>query len=310
MAIALITTFYGAVLANLFFLPISGKLKNRSESETLVKEMIIAGIMSIQAEQGVRIDDNSDEGCDHSYHPHASAGYGHETPTPLLTGMVGSDPANPARLDARPDRFATQNRREFSEDRIFAANLLSAAGAGKTTLLCRTAELLSDIDMAVIGGDPQTMTDAERIRAAGVPAIQINTGTTSQLDRYMIHRALGDLRPRPRSLVFIENLGNLIFPRNVDLGEDIKVAVTSVTEGEDKPLKYPEAFAHARLAVLSKVDLAPYCDIDLDLFEHNLRSVSPQISVIRLSARTGEGMDQWLAWLRAKAALKHMAQED
>jgi len=207
-------------------------------------------------------------------------------------------------LSSRNTSFASQNRRDFTDARAFAMNLMSAPGAGKTTLLCQTAERLKGIDMTVIEADPQTSEDAERLRATGVPAVQINTGAIARLDGYLVHRAVSELPLTDRALVFIENLGNLIAPAHVDLGQDMNIAMLSVAEGEDKPLKYPEIFAHAQLVILSKTDLAPHCDVDLDLMEYNLRKVSPQCAVIRLSARTGEGMAEWMAWLRGKRALK------
>lgn len=248
------------------------------------------------------------DGLDAFAHEHCKTHLGHVVLSPLTIGVPADRlVALESDLTARNAEFAAMNRSDFAERQVFAANLMSAPGAGKTTLLCRTAELLNGIDMAVVEGDPQTQRDAERVRAAGAPAVQINTGTTCRLDGYMVHRAVSDMELRRKSLMFIENLGNLIGPGNVDLGEDIKVAVTAVTEGECKPLKYPEIFAHARLAILTKIDLAPHCDVDLELLEHNLRKVSPQIAIIRLSAQTGEGMEAWLAWLRAKLELKALA---
>ena len=158
--------------------------------------------------------------------------------------------------------------------------------------------------MAVIEGDQQTSNDADRIRATGAPAVQINTGKGCHLDAHMVGHALDHLHLHPGTTVFIENVGNLVCPAAFDLGEDAKVAILSVTEGEDKPLKYPDIFTAAQLALLNKVDLAPYCDADLDLYEANLRRINPQIEVIRTSARTGEGMDRWLRWIEARASAK------
>ncbi len=164
--------------------------------------------------------------------------------------------------------------------------------------------MLGDAPLAVIEGDQQTSADADRIRATGARAIQINTGKGCHLDAAMVGAAIDTLRPRPASYLFIENVGNLVCPAGFDLGEDAKVAILSVTEGEDKPLKYPDMFTAARLAVLNKTDLAPHCDVDLDLYEANLRRVNPGIEILRVSARTGEGMAAWIDWLRARLAEK------
>ncbi|MEZ5798353.1 MAG: hydrogenase nickel incorporation protein HypB [Paracoccaceae bacterium] len=205
---------------------------------------------------------------------------------------------------AKNDALAAGNRQLLQALGILTLNLVSSPGSGKTTLLCRTIEALGDLPLAVIEGDQQTSADADRIRATGARAIQINTGKGCHLDAAMIGHAIDDLRLRPRSILFIENVGNLVCPAGFDLGEDAKVAILSVTEGEDKPLKYPDMFTAARLAILNKTDLAPHCDVDLDLYEANLRRVNPLIEVLRVSARTGEGMDQWLGWLQARLAEK------
>lgn len=199
---------------------------------------------------------------------------------------------------AKNDMIAASNRRVMRALGVLGLNLVSSPGSGKTTLLCRTIEALGDAPLAVIEGDQQTSVDADRIRATGARAIQINTGKGCHLDAQMVAGAMDDLRLRPNSYLFIENVGNLVCPAAFDLGEDAKVAILSVTEGEDKPLKYPDMFTAARLAILNKVDLAPHCDVDLDACEANLRRVNPDIAIIRLSARTGEGMAMWLDWLR------------
>jgi len=159
--------------------------------------------------------------------------------------------------------------------------------------------MLGAAPLAVIEGDQQTSNDADRIRATGARALQINTGKGCHLDAQMVGTAIDALRPLPGSYLFIENVGNLVCPAAFDLGEDAKVAILSVTEGEDKPLKYPDMFTAAKLAILNKTDLAPHCDADLDAYEANLRRVNPAITVLRVSARTGEGMAAWISWLRA-----------
>lgn len=205
---------------------------------------------------------------------------------------------------AKNDRYAAENRAFLRGRGVFAVNLVSSPGSGKTTLLCRTIEALGDQPLAVIEGDQQTANDADRIRATGAPAVQVNTGKGCHLDGHMVGHAIEHLDPRPESFLFIENVGNLVCPAGFDLGEDCKVAILSVTEGEDKPLKYPDMFTAARLAILNKVDLAPHCDVDLDLYESNLRRVNPDIETLRVSARTGEGMEAWTGWLRARLADK------
>jgi hydrogenase nickel incorporation protein HypB len=198
---------------------------------------------------------------------------------------------------SKNDAYAHANRRVLAALGALAVNLVSSPGSGKTTLLCETIRRLGNAPLAVIEGDQQTSADADRIRATGARAIQINTGKGCHLDANMVGHAMDDLALKPGSFLFIENVGNLVCPAAFDLGEDAKVAILSVTEGEDKPLKYPDMFTAAKVAILNKVDLAPYCGSDLDAYEANLRRVNPGITVLRLSARTGEGMKAWLQWL-------------
>lgn len=205
---------------------------------------------------------------------------------------------------SKNDRYADANRALLSGRQVLALNLVSSPGSGKTTLLCKTIAALAGTHVAVIEGDQQTENDADRIRATGAPAIQVNTGKGCHLDGHMVGHAMEHLPLEAGSVLFIENVGNLVCPAAFDLGEDCKVAILSVTEGEDKPLKYPDMFTAARLAILNKIDLAPYCDVDLDLYEANLRRVNPEIEILRLSARTGEGMADWTAWLRRKLSAK------
>lgn len=205
---------------------------------------------------------------------------------------------------AKNDRYADENRAALASKGIFAINMVSSPGSGKTTLLCKTIEMLGDAPLAVIEGDQQTANDADRIRATGAPAVQVNTGKGCHLDGHMVGHAMEHLDLKNGSLLFIENVGNLVCPAGFDLGEDCKVAILSVTEGEDKPLKYPDMFTASRIALLNKTDLAPHCDVDLDLYEANLRRVNPGLEVIRVSARTGEGMDHWLNWLTGSLARK------
>ena len=199
---------------------------------------------------------------------------------------------------ARNDALATENRAFFAARNILALNLVSSPGSGKTTLLVRTLQALKDkFSLAVIEGDQQTDNDAQHIRATGVAAIQINTGKGCHLDAGMVGRALEQLQPANDSLLFIENVGNLVCPSAFDLGEAAKVVVLSVTEGEDKPLKYPDMFRAAKLMLLNKCDLLPHLSFDIEQAEGYARRVNPGIEIIRLSATGGEGMDIWLRWL-------------
>lgn len=197
---------------------------------------------------------------------------------------------------AKNDGLAARNRAWLAERGITALNLMSSPGAGKTTLLERTIAA-TDRAVSVIEGDQETLFDAERIRRAGARAVQVNTGAGCHLDAAMVARALEDLQPEPGSLVFIENVGNLVCPALFDLGELRKVVVISVTEGDDKPLKYPHMFAAADLVVLNKIDLLPYVDFDPDRLTRDARKINPHVQVLPLSAKTGEQLDAWLAWL-------------
>jgi hydrogenase nickel incorporation protein HypB len=223
------------------------------------------------------------------------------------------------------DRVAARNRAHFAAHGVTALNLVSSPGSGKTTLLCATLRLLQeyepDIGLAVIEGDQQTTHDADRIRATGVPAVQVNTGKGCHLDAPMVEAAFGQLamhghahghdhdhdhdhdHPHPqRQLLFIENVGNLVCPALWDLGEVAKVAILSVTEGDDKPAKYPDMFAAADLLVLNKVDLLPHVDFDVERCIAYARRVNPTITVLQVSATRGQGMNAWLDWLVARLA--------
>jgi hydrogenase nickel incorporation protein HypB len=202
---------------------------------------------------------------------------------------------------AKNDGFADKNRSLFSANGILALNLVSSPGSGKTTLLVKTLEALKGkMPLAVIEGDQQTDNDAERIRATGVEAIQINTGKGCHLDAQMVERALPQMPLPKQGMLFIENVGNLVCPAAFDLGEAAKVVVLSVTEGEDKPLKYPDMFKAAKLMLLNKCDLLPYLSFDVARAEEYARRVNPDIQIIRISATSGEGMTAWLAWLSAQ----------
>jgi hydrogenase nickel incorporation protein HypB len=199
---------------------------------------------------------------------------------------------------AKNDAYAAENRKRFDEHGIFALNLVSSPGSGKTTLLVRTIEALKgSVPVCVVEGDQQTSNDAERIRATGAPAIQINTGKGCHLDGHMVGHAIERLQPADDSLFLIENVGNLVCPAAFALGEHHKVAILSVTEGEDKPLKYPDMFRAADVMLLNKCDLLPHLDFDADLAEANARRVNPDLTIFRVSATRGEGMSAWLDWI-------------
>ncbi|MES9967297.1 MAG: hydrogenase nickel incorporation protein HypB, partial [Sedimenticola sp.] len=198
------------------------------------------------------------------------------------------------------NEYADANRRYFSDHGIHTLNLVSSPGSGKTTLLTRTlTDLKDELALSVIEGDQQTANDADRIRETGVRALQINTGKGCHLDGHMVGHALETLKPEEGGVLFIENVGNLVCPAAFDLGEAHKVAILSITEGEDKPIKYPDMFHAADLMLLNKIDLLPHLDFDVDKCIEYARRVNPKIKVIQTSATTGEGMDAWYQWIRA-----------
>lgn len=242
----------------------------------------------------------------HGHHHHHGSG---QRPDggPVHAHAPGLSPARMIRIEedilAKNNEYAAANRRFFEDRGILALNLVSSPGSGKTTLLVETiAALAGALAVAVIEGDQQTANDAERIRKTGVPAVQINTGKGCHLDAHMVGHALDDLRPRHGSVVFIENVGNLVCPAGFDLGEAHKVVILSVTEGEDKPIKYPDMFHAANLMILAKIDLLPYVAFDVDRCVAFARRVNPGIDVLQLSATSGAGMGAWLAWVATARA--------
>ena len=204
---------------------------------------------------------------------------------------------------AKNDAMATRNRSWFQGREILALNLVSSPGAGKTSLLERTIrDLREELPICVIEGDQATTNDAERIRNAGASAVQINTGTGCHLEADMVGRGLAELRPEAGAVVLIENVGNLVCPSLFDLGEQAKVAILSVTEGEDKPTKYPHLFRASDLLIINKIDLLPHLSYDIERCEQAAREVNPSIKIIRLSVKSGEGIDIWYEWLREARA--------
>ena len=200
------------------------------------------------------------------------------------------------------DAFAAENRRYLLERKILALNLVSSPGSGKTTLLVETlARIGGRFPVAVVEGDQQTSRDADRIRTAGAPAIQINTGKGCHLDAHGVGHAIRELAPADGALLFIENVGNLVCPAPFDLGEQHKVLILSITEGEDKPLKYPDMFAAADVLLLNKMDLIAHLDFDVTACLEYALKINPRLKVIRTSARRGEGMEAWIDWILARS---------
>jgi hydrogenase nickel incorporation protein HypB len=204
------------------------------------------------------------------------------------------------RVLARNDELAAGNRAWLAARGILAVNLMSSPGSGKTTLLERTIrDVGPSAGVSVVEGDQETLFDAERIRATGCRVVQVNTGAGCHLDAAMLAAALDALEPPERSVVFVENVGNLVCPALFDLGEAHRVVIMSVTEGADKPLKYPHMFRTAGIVLLNKVDLLPYVDFDPAAFRGHLRQVNPGAELLQVSATRGDGMAAWYAWLAA-----------
>ncbi|MBW4562339.1 MAG: hydrogenase nickel incorporation protein HypB [Mojavia pulchra JT2-VF2] len=204
---------------------------------------------------------------------------------------------------AKNNLLAAQNRGWFKGRNILALNLMSSPGAGKTTLLTRTInDLKAQIYISVIEGDQETTNDAQKIQETGCKVVQINTGTGCHLDASMIDRGLQQLNPPLNSVVMIENVGNLVCPALFDLGEQAKVVILSVTEGEDKPIKYPHMFRASEVMILTKIDLLPYVQFDLQKCIKYAQEVNPEIQIFQVSATTGTGLDSWYSWLSQKVA--------
>jgi hydrogenase nickel incorporation protein HypB len=235
-------------------------------------------------------------------HRHSNVDHGHSHHTLLKTGVSIVDIET--RILAKNDALAARNRAWFAGREILALNLVSSPGGGKTTLLERTVrDLGSELPLYVIEGDQATANDGERIRSAGAPAVQVNTGAGCHLDAEMVARALPALKPPPGAVVLIENVGNLVCPALFDLGELAKVVIFSVPEGEDKPLKYPHMFRAASVVILNKIDLLPHLEFSLMRAIANVQQVNPKAAILQISSRTGEGVAGWYDWVRAQLAI-------
>ena len=208
-------------------------------------------------------------------------------------------------LLAKNDRLASGNRQLFAEQGLLVLNLVSSPGSGKTTILEQTlTDLGGELNFAVLEGDQQTSNDADRIAATGVPAHQINTGAGCHLDAHMVAHGVEHFDLSRTDILMIENVGNLVCPAAFDLGEDCKVSVLSVTEGEDKPLKYPRMFRASDVLLINKIDLLPHLRFDVELCKEHARRVHPEIRIFEISCYSGDGLEQWYRWLREKAAKK------
>jgi hydrogenase nickel incorporation protein HypB len=260
-----------------------------------------------------------DAGAWHSHVHGGGSAHGHGVGAAGGLGAAHAPGLAPSRIVqieqdilAKNNAYAAANRRLLADRGVFALNLMSSPGSGKTTLLVRTIEALQGrVPVAVIEGDQQTSLDADRIRATGAPAVQVNTGKGCHLDAHMVGHALATLDPADGSLLMIENVGNLVCPAAFDLGEAHKVVILSVTEGDDKPQKYPDMFHAADLLLVNKIDLLPYVRFDVDAAITCARRLRPGLPALRVSATTGEGVDAWLAWLeRGVAAARAQRDRD
>ena len=245
--------------------------------------------------------DHHDHGHDHNAHGHGGHSHAHESEDHVHTGPERRTLVLEQAVLAKNDLLAARNRAWFDERGILAVNLMSSPGSGKTTLLERTIRDLSgEFSLSVVEGDQETLLDAERIRATGCRVVQVNTGAGCHLDADMLARGLGVLQPPEHSIVMIENVGNLVCPAMFDLGERAKVVIISVTEGADKPLKYPQMFRAGELMLVNKIDLLPYVTFDVAQCATYARQVNPGLEVLEVSAIRGDGLDRWYDWLRHK----------
>ena len=238
-----------------------------------------------------------EHGHDHSH------GHHHDKP-------AGQEFSLKKAILGRNDHQAAHNREHFQSEGIFACNWISAPGSGKTRLLeALIEENWLRLPLYVLDGDQATQNDADRIKKAGAPVVQINTGSACHLDAQMVHLGLHKLNPTPNSVVMIENVGNMVCPTAFDLGEAVKIALVSATEGDDKPAKYPDLILTADLLVINKIDLIPYLDFDLDACLASVRKLKPNLPVFAVSAKTGEGLEALANWLQKEAIQAQRHQE-
>lgn len=254
-----------------------------------------------------------DCGCpapDHSHqhsHDHHHDHQGHDHQHDHQAVSSGKTLKLEENLLAKNDRLAARNRGLFNSKGLLVLNLVSSPGSGKTSILERTlSDLKTELSFAVLEGDQQTANDADRIAATGVPVHQINTGAGCHLDAHMVGHGVEHFDLEATDILMIENVGNLVCPAAFDLGEDLKVAVLSVTEGEDKPLKYPQMFRAAQVMLINKIDLLPYLRFDVEKCKAFARQVNPQIRILELSCHSGEGMAAWYDWLRSSVNRKRL----
>ncbi|HWD08433.1 MAG TPA: hydrogenase nickel incorporation protein HypB [Actinomycetota bacterium] len=263
-------------------------------------EVTVTDLGPVAHSHGHDHDHDHDQGHDQGHgHPHDhdhGQPHDHVRAGPTTQTLVLEEP-----ILAKNDALADANRQFFAGRRILAVNLMSSPGSGKTTLLERTIrDLSSEMELCVVEGDQETLLDADRIKSAGARVIQINTGAGCHLDAGMVARGLRTLDPAEQSVVLIENVGNLVCPALFDLGERAKIVIMSVTEGHDKPLKYPQMFRAATLMVVNKVDLLPYVTFDVDQCVSYARQINPKLEVISVSATRGDGLDSWYGWLKSQ----------
>ncbi|WP_298265457.1 hydrogenase nickel incorporation protein HypB [uncultured Lutibacter sp.] len=229
---------------------------------------------------------------DHHHHPHENHNHEHAHTHKVLE--IEQDILQNNQI------LAARNRGYFEAKNIFALNLVSSPGSGKTSILERTLnDLKSEISFYVIEGDQQTLNDANRIDALNIPVVQINTGKGCHLESEMVYNAVKKLEPKDHSVLMIENVGNLVCPSMFDLGEGKRVVIISTTEGEDKPIKYPDMFHTADVCIINKIDLLPYVNIDLDKLKNYALQVNPKLQFFEISATNGDGMDAWYHWLKS-----------
>ena len=256
----------------------------------------MCGVCGCGEDNSVQIRKPGEENHSHSHnheHGHSHArNHSHEHSNSIEI-QVEQDILNKNNL------LAERNRGYFDAKNIFAINMVSSPGSGKTSLLEKTIkEQKNNLDLFIIEGDQQTMNDAERIKKAGAPVIQINTGQGCHLDADMVNKAVKSLNVNDNSILFIENVGNLVCPAMFDLGESKRVVVISVTEGEDKPIKYPAMFNTSDLCIINKIDLLPYLDFDIEKLKNYALQVNHNLEFIELSVTSGEGVDKWHEWLK------------